>query len=183
MSTNASLFVSLISLLFIIILVFWLYRDYRVDKFRQKMFELRDDLFDDALRNNLPFNSTAYGMMRSTINGFIRFAHRINLPQTILFVLISNKNSDSLGGLFFERLEENKKELNDEQRKLIDSYCMKMNYYLVEHLILSSPLLLFTILVPLLFIFVAKSHARRLIKTFKSPLDKLDTSALTAGEI
>lgn len=183
MSANTSFLVSLISLLLLTILIFWLYRDYRIDKFRQKMFKLRDEFFDDALKNDIPFDSAAYGMMRSTINGFIRFAHRINLPQTVLFILIFNKENNHLGKLFFERLEDNKKVLNDVQKELIDSYHMKMNFYMVEHLVLSSPLLLLTVLIPLAFILIAKKHINSLVKTFKSPLDKLDTVALTTGQI
>jgi hypothetical protein len=183
MTTNTTLLVSVISLLFLTILIFWLYRDYRVDEFRQKLFKLRDEFFDDAIKNNIEFDSNAYEMMRNAINGFIRFAHRINLPQTVVFILIFNKEKNAFGKLFFEKLQESKRELNSEQKKIIDSYYVKMNYYMIEHIILSSPLLLLTVLVPFAFILVAKSHIYRIVSILKSPLDKLDTAALTTGQI
>lgn len=183
MNESTTFLVSLISLLFLSILFFWLYRDYRVDKFRQEMFKLRDNLFDEAERNGIQFDSAAYGMIRSTINGFIRFAHRINLPQAMLFILIFNKENGNLGKLFSERLEENKKELNDTQKELIETYYLKMNFLMVEHLVLSSPFLLLTVLIPLAFALSAKKHFTGLVTTFKKPLDKLDTAAFTTGQI
>ena len=34
----------------------WLYQDYRTDAFRQKMFNLRDDLFDEARHGKIDFD-------------------------------------------------------------------------------------------------------------------------------
>lgn len=175
---------SLISLLLIGILVFWLYRDYRIDKFRQNMFKLRDDFFDDSSKQGISFDSSAYGMMRSTMNGFIRFAHRMNFLEALLFVfMFRKKESQHIGDLFYERLEENKKSLNESQKKLIDTYHMKMHIYMIEHLILSSPLLLLTVIIPIAFIFVIKVHVSSFIKVFRLPLDKLDSAAFSTGQI
>src|SRR5437667_11487736 len=69
-----------LSLLALWALFHWLYRDYRVDLFRQRMFTLRDQLFDIAASGRIAFDDPAYGKLRSMINGYIRFAHRINLP-------------------------------------------------------------------------------------------------------
>ena len=64
---------STISLFGILYLLLWRYRAYRVDLFRHKMFKLRDELFDDAADGNIDFNSPAYQLLRTTMNGFIRF--------------------------------------------------------------------------------------------------------------
>ena len=75
---------SLISLAGLWWFLFWPYRDLRVDKFRQEMFALRDELFDYAGSSaQLSFDDTSYGILRSAINGFIRHGHRFTLWQTL----------------------------------------------------------------------------------------------------
>src|SRR6266566_4122568 len=58
----------------------WLYRDYRVDLFRQRVFALRAELFEVGASGKISFDDPAYRMLRSMMNGYIRFAHRISLP-------------------------------------------------------------------------------------------------------
>ncbi len=68
---------SVASLAGLVVLYFWLYRDYRIDLFRQRLFALRDELFDLARSGAISFDDRAYGLLRSTLNGFIRFGHRL----------------------------------------------------------------------------------------------------------
>src|SRR5437762_3023113 len=77
---------STLSLLAIWLLYCWFYRDYRVDLFRQRLFKLRDSLFDYAESGQVSFDHPAYGMLRSTLNGFIRFGHRFGFLQILIFV-------------------------------------------------------------------------------------------------
>ena len=79
---------SVVSLAGIWLILFWLYRDYCVDRFRQELFALRDDLFDEAESGLVAFEHPAYGMLRSTMNGFIRFGHRLGLIQLIAGAVI-----------------------------------------------------------------------------------------------
>src|SRR5437016_2293052 len=75
--TAASTTLSLVGLW---VLFHWLYRDYRVDLFRQRMFALRAELFDMAAAGRIAFDDPAYGKLRGMLNGYIRFAHRVSLP-------------------------------------------------------------------------------------------------------
>ena len=75
---------TVLSLLGLWVLFFWLYRDYRVDLFRERTFALRDELFALGASGAISFDDPAYGMLRSMLNGYIRFAHRLSL----LFVVI-----------------------------------------------------------------------------------------------
>ncbi|MEM6470822.1 MAG: hypothetical protein AAF802_14780 [Planctomycetota bacterium] len=86
------------------ILVAFLWRDYRVDRLRQNLFAIRDELFDLADANELSFNDPAYGLLRSRINSSIQFAYRVNLLN-LLFTRhaatdpgIKGKPIDSYGG-------------------------------------------------------------------------------------
>lgn len=173
----------LILLLFSVILLFWLYRYYRVDKFRQQLFELRDNFFDEASKGNLGFDDPAYGMLRNAMNGFIRFGHRINIWQAIFLNLEFNKRRNRRNDIFISELNKNTINYTNTQKKIINKYYVRMNFIILEHLILSSPLLLVTIITPALFFYSARKHAGRLIKRFSSTLDKLDTAALVTSKI
>ncbi len=63
--------------------LFWFfdvaYRRFRVDLLRFHLFQIRDQLFAAAAEKKISFNHPAYGMVRQTINGMIRFAHEISL--------------------------------------------------------------------------------------------------------
>lgn len=174
--------ISLASLLFLFVLVFWAYRDYCVDAFRQRLFTLRDSMFDDATEGKVDFSHPAYGMLRSTMNGYIRYGHRLNLPLVILFG--RGRLAEDLGVVpFHKRLEEHASNLDQEQQRLIFSYFNRMNYLLVRHLILSSPVMLVTVIFPLVLFLAANRLVDALVKEFRQPIDRLDSLALTEGEI
>src|SRR5947209_7747433 len=69
---------SLVALLGIIYLFFWRFKQYRIDKFRQNIFGIRDNLFDYAAAGNITFSHPAYLTLRNMMNGYIRFSHRIS---------------------------------------------------------------------------------------------------------
>jgi len=78
-----------LSLLGLAYLYFWLYRDYRRDLLRTRLFGLRAELFDGAREGRIDFNDPAYGLLRSTLNGFLRYGHRVGafrLAMTALFL-------------------------------------------------------------------------------------------------
>lgn len=172
---------SLISMVFIVILLLWLYQDYRSDVFRQKMFNLRDDLFDEARHGKIDFDEEAYGMLRSAINGFIRFGHKVNLAQVLLLNVMLKKEG-KLNRPFAERLHKNMEHCTAEQRKIIMSYYIRMNFYIIEHLLLSSIALLVTLVIPVVFLLEAKKHIEKVVNYFAVPLDNLDTAAFTTGK-
>ena len=66
----------------IAIFVFW--RNYRIDKFRDQLFALRNELFDYAAQGGVSFDEPAYGILRNTMNGLLRYAERISFTHAIL---------------------------------------------------------------------------------------------------
>lgn len=58
-----------------------------VDQARERLFELRDKVFDLALNGELDFNSTEYKDIRRSIERNIRFAHELTIFR---FLLISS---------------------------------------------------------------------------------------------
>jgi hypothetical protein len=79
---------SLLSILGIAYLILWRYRVLCMDMFRQTMFELRDELFDYALEGHIDFSDPAYGVLRNTLNGYIRFAHKTTTWHGIILALL-----------------------------------------------------------------------------------------------
>ena len=175
MNELAAFLISLISIVFILFLLLWRYRDYRTDAFRQIMFQLRDELFDEARKGMINFDDDAYVMLRSAINGFIRFGHKLNLMQVMLLHITLKENYVSES--FSERL---KKNCTDEQKEIIISYYTRMNDHIIEHLILSSYILLlimsitFMLVIPILPLLAAKKQIEKLANYFISLIDKLD---------
>lgn len=174
---------SLTSIAILLVFLFWAYRDYCVDSFRQKMFTLRDAFFDEATEKNIDFDSGAYGMLRATMNGFIRFGHRLSFGHFIVIVIALNRhNPRQEKVLFYKRLEDSYGALSHDQKKIVLDYYSKMNLLLVHHLLLSSPLLLLTIIVPLAVALEATRCVGKALKALRIPIDRLDSFALAEGE-
>lgn len=62
------------------------YCKYRLDVVRQRLFAIRDSLFQESAQRNL-FDQEAYVITRTTLNGMIRFAHEMSLSR-IFFILM-----------------------------------------------------------------------------------------------
>lgn len=77
----------------ILLWLFWhcAWKEYALDKFRQKLFSIRAELFDAALdgHTGLAFDSRVYGQFRLSINRLIRFGHFISFPSAVVFQLAS----------------------------------------------------------------------------------------------
>jgi hypothetical protein len=181
MNESAIAFLSLISIGLLLIFLFWVYRDYCVDAFRQRMFSLRDSLFDKALAGEIDFRDPAYGMLRSTMNGLIRFGHRLSLVQVVAmsFTLSRNPIAEVPYG---QRLEQNLCRLDSEQRELIETYYRRMNFTLVRHLLMSSPILVLTVIVPLIVTLKANLAVKQTTNKLRQQLDDLDSIAWAEGE-
>ncbi len=121
-------------------LLYLLYRDYRIDRFRQSMFELRDRLFDEALAGRLPFDHRAYGIMRTTMNGYIRFAHRLQILSLLIFMFRAGKKNLRVFGeaTFDAALENAARDLHPDVRVRLCQLKDQMHLQVLAHLIFSS---------------------------------------------
>lgn len=78
---------------FLALSLWWLFafafRSYWIDATRQRLFNIRDDLFDQVQKSDrIAFDDPAYGIARTTINGMIQFTHDISVPRIIsIFVM------------------------------------------------------------------------------------------------
>jgi len=56
----------------------------RLDELRQQLFAVRDEMFDYAAAGNISFDDPAYVLLRTQMNGFIRFGHQITLFRLLM---------------------------------------------------------------------------------------------------
>ena len=186
MITNTQIFYFLLSLLCLAglwFLLFILYRQYVVDRFREDMFALRDEIFDFASTGKIGFDSSAYQILRGTTNGFIRFAHKMGLLQLVTFASLAKKEDMHYSAAAFEaQWSEAIGTCPAEVQKQLNTYRMRMNLIALKFVINSSPILLSTILVPLLLFIMLKCFFGRLIEILKQQFNELDAIAFVCGQ-
>lgn len=171
---------SLISILLLVVLLFWLLPIYHVDSFRQQMFKLRDELFDDAREGKISFNDKSYVMLRSSMNGFIQFGHRLNIWQVMFLNVIAKNGSNGTVKSFYKQLEETTTRSSPEHKELVKSYYLKMNFCVMNYLINSSLILMVTVVVPLMFYLLVRPHIEKLAKFYRGYMDKINAAALAS---
>jgi hypothetical protein len=144
-STLTELTTSVVSLLLGWILFFWLYRDYRVDLLRERLFSVRDELFDLADSGRLDFDHPAYGMLRRTINGTIRHADRISLAEVFSVVYVHRDPLIRAATLEYrDSWEKALSETSPEIRQQLRTLRGKLHYLVADQVIFTSALLLAT---------------------------------------
>ena len=192
---------SVISLLALWVVYCWIYRDYRVDLFRQRLFELRDRVFDFARSGQLSFDHPAYGILRSTINGFIRFGHRFGVLQIVLFVsIIRRRDFQDAGELqFHDRWRNAIADLPESTRDKLNHFMLDMQLIVGDQLLFTSPMLVIT-LVPVvvwavLWVLLKTMREQVLARLRTRPfraiyatfrrnwIDPVNSAALEAGQV
>lgn len=176
---------SLISLAALWWLVFFAFRDYRVDAFRERLFRLREDLFLFAANGGIPFEHPAYRMLRSTINGMIRYAERISLAW-LLSLAVAFKHSDCREAekLFHEQWLEANRTLTLHAKKRLILFRRDLHWALTTH-VLTSPLIIVASspFLLLALIRVARDHAKEKFQRWIEPtLSRVDSVALLEGD-
>lgn len=172
---------SLISL-FLLLLLGLLYNRYRVDKLRQELFAVRDELFDRARSGEIAFDSRSYTTARLIINGMIRFAHKISISELLLFRFLMPKGSAEY---MQNRVQQLFGVMSAEERALADEYVGRANLLVIRH-IGSSPFFLLTVLPPVILVVAAKAGydvASLLKARFERQLRSLDTAAYNEGRL
>jgi hypothetical protein len=177
--TEVNALVSLVSLLFIIIMAYWFYQGYRVDLFRQRVFKLRDELFDYAVDGHISFEDDSYKLMRTIMNGGIRYAHRLDFIHSIMLVGPGRPLNKEQS--FTARFDLALKTLDDEQKAHFEDIKLKFNFIVLQHMVMRSPLILVTLLLPITFVLMAKGHIDTLMRWFRKPIRKMDSIVMREG--
>jgi hypothetical protein len=137
---------SALSLIVLIFIVFVWWPNQRADLFRQQMFALRDELFDFALDGRIAFDDPAYKLLRSLMNGTIRYAHNLTPYRTLVSILRSKCTSNQPTNAWSVSWERALKGAEDtDTRNQLVMFHSRANMLILSQLVL-SPGLLITIL-------------------------------------
>jgi hypothetical protein len=186
------------SLFGIWLLVYVLFKDYRLDVLRQRLFDLRGELFDYAAGGAIDFAHPAYGMLRTRINRLIRFAHRFTSAQLVLSLSLGRVPVDPLQ----DPLQEWRSALSTVDdaavRERLLAFNRKMLAILVWHLV-SGSIALFASLVLFAMCWTAKTVFQKAASALtqalselgddlfasyvrRFPVEQLEIQALEAGD-
>lgn len=129
-----------LSLLGLAWLYFWLYRDYRRDLLRTRLFKLRADLFDAARDGRIDFNHPAYGLLRSTLNGFLRYGHRMGAFRLVMTALFVDSREMEKLYQFRSKWQKAVKSLDPEVRDWLEGLRAQAHGALFSHLLATTGL-------------------------------------------
>ncbi|MHB1607407.1 MAG: hypothetical protein ACYCXX_02005 [Acidiferrobacter thiooxydans] len=112
------------------------YRDYLVDRTRQDLFRIRDDLFDRAAAGEIGFDVEAYKVTRATLNGMIHYAHELSVLRVLLtaFIAPGAKTNVKYACIFIAHMERVKAELTPAQKVFIEGAFNDMHRVTLRHL-------------------------------------------------
>ena len=160
----------LISLLFFMVLwqAFW--RRLCLDYFRDKIFELRGNLFDLALDNKaFSFQSPAYRNIENLLNGTIRNGHTIGILQIFIFDILKKLkfSKQRIMPVFVLNLLKSIHDIkNPEVKTSLKRILSKYEKYLMFYLVFSSlPMTIFFIVI--MFYYVIKEFFSFLFNRIK----------------
>lgn len=153
---------------------------YRLDSFRQKMFCVRDELFDYAANGKVAFDDPAYVLLRQQMNAFIRYGHQLTVFRTLMTNAIKGvggpRREESWGRIWEPTLSNVKSE---EVRVDLRHFHERAMSVAIKHLISGSPLLWLGIVLVATFLLArgAAVGVRQLLKAAVStilvgPLDQ-----------
>jgi len=127
-------------LLWILVYVGW--RPYRIDRVRNELFTLRNELFMFAARGGIAFDDAAYTLLTSRINAVIRFAHTITFTQLILYSV--QERFTPTPGLAEQqkRMSEAIDRLPQKSKDVFVGIYQRAGQTIAWHMLVGSPLLL-----------------------------------------
>lgn len=174
---------SALSIMGLWIFWFWIYRDYCVDTFRQELFKLRDEIFLEAAKGQLfSFDLKAYGLLRMTVNGFIRYGHRLNLLQPFIMYLIAGNEVRSQIENFHSIWDQEISAIAPDVRQKLIEYKERMNFIVVSYLIKSSVFLFLIFIIQLISLAMFKKLVRFVVGKAEKILDDMDSTAMSFGQ-
>ena len=145
--------------------LFFLHRDFFIERFRDGLFQLRGELFDFAASGGIPFAHPAYGLLRTILNGHIRFAHQLSILRLLSwgFELGRDRVGQQEVVSFSRRWADSISTLDDGVRQELLRIRGSMHRLVFRQLLVMSPLFFLAILPG----FVASKAAERVLQALR----------------
>ncbi len=149
-------------------------KSYLLDAYRQRLFELRDELFDFVNSSNkIDFESLEYRTLRIRLNAKIRFAHRITFVDLVASMWLSKDTREAAQNIRAETEETLKSIKDNEARNFLKAIDEKSDMESAVYFIKLEPIILLIALFVLAG-FIVKSLGAKSRKEYRN---------LTAGRI
>lgn len=103
-------------LVIVIVLIYGPWQRLMVDMARQRLFQLRDEIFDLAADGKISFDDPSYHEVRSAFNAMIRFCHVITWPFAVASSQLVDKNMPPLRDLATKVPNEAREKVEDNLR-------------------------------------------------------------------
>jgi hypothetical protein len=140
----------ILALLLLWIFFFYPWRQYRVDALRERLFQIRGDLFDYAASGEVSFENPAYGKLRVLMNGMIRFAHKFTFSRLVMILLFRRLFEALPVPAPLAEWKEALSALPEAQQNRLREFHGKMMCAIIWHITSGSPILLAIFLVRVL---------------------------------
>lgn len=160
----------------------FLWRKACQERFRQKLFELRDELFDYAHSGKISFKDPAYVLLRCNINGMIRFSHLISVTRIVTFISLQRYIGTPSGDEVSLRSALSQVKGKD-VKDAMENFYSRMRENTLRHMLLASPhILVFAPFLLLLDKVVSrKDNVLRRPPSMREPaVDLVETQAIEA---
>jgi hypothetical protein len=154
---------------------FYLIKDYRVSNFRERLFSLREELFQFAALGHVSFDDPAYVELRALINGMLRFAHRVTFLT--LITSVRNSSADDTDQNPYQRWKESLDHLAPETQKQLELLHDKLFSAFMGQLVSGS-----VVLLPISLLLTAGFFLRSQLTKFFSASSPEETSPKSAME-
>lgn len=128
-----------VGLVILWVLILYCWPGYVLDRVRQELFSLRDELFDAAASGAVSFESPAYRTLRDLMNGMIRFAHRMMSTSLLVLCKLVVSVPPRVGAL--DRWNEELGCVSESERRVLLGFHDRMFRVFYRHLVWKSPLL------------------------------------------
>lgn len=151
----------------IVLVLFKPWSESRLDVFRQRVFAVRDELWDYAAAGNIGFDDPAYRLLRQSMNGIIRYAHQLTFFRVCVTVLRIELAVDSPKGSWSEDWQSALEKIRIEgTRKQLEEFHTAAMQLVASRLIFGSPFLLMLVglSVPLLMLRMGWLNVKAILK-------------------
>jgi len=128
-------------------ILFWLWPSVRLDCFRQEMFAVRDELFDYAASGHIAFGHPAYGLLRQSMNGFIRYGHQVSFYQFIMTWAAWKALEGRDSFKWKQKWEAALGSLDEPTRRELIAFHERATMCVIERIVFGSPILIFALAV------------------------------------
>ncbi len=153
-------------------------KSYRLDLSRQKLFNIRDTLFKNAPDRDIPYDSDAYTLMRTTINGMIQFTHKLSFIRLITILVIDKKLGGKRSSQFDNSMAAALENVSPDNKRYLENIRKRMHVVILRHIAYSS-IFLSTVVTAAIFLRSTKYIAKAVL--LGGTLSAVDAEAKYVG--